>query len=205
MLLPIRRLHLCLLLAKNASRGPWYLVTTYQTNVWGSLPQSRHLATHYLHHKQRQKGSQITSIPQLQKPVSSRIIQTQNASETLPTTPPLPAKMLPNSRLLARAFHRVPLSVASSNQVRTLSNSAPRAAWEGSKPEEHVVRESDVHNIQQDASKDGKAERASGDNPDGSTIEKDVGSENKKAKEDHPEAPEPVIGMNDERGSVSNI
>ena len=32
---------------------------------------------------------------------------------------------------------------------------------------------------------------------------KDEGNFNKKAKEDHPEAPEPVIGMNDERAQVS--
>ena len=32
---------------------------------------------------------------------------------------------------------------------------------------------------------------------------KDERDNNKRAKEDHPEAPEPVIGMNEERGSVS--
>jgi hypothetical protein len=34
---------------------------------------------------------------------------------------------------------------------------------------------------------------------------RDESQGNKKAKQDHPEAPEPVIGMNEERGSVSNL
>lgn len=33
--------------------------------------------------------------------------------------------------------------------------------------------------------------------------QKDPGNQNEKAKRDHPEAPGPVIGMNDERGGVS--
>lgn len=35
------------------------------------------------------------------------------------------------------------------------------------------------------------------------TTEKDKGGQNAQAKRDHPEAPGPVIGMNDERGGVS--
>ena len=37
------------------------------------------------------------------------------------------------------------------------------------------------------------------------TTEKDKGNQNAQAKKDHPEAPGPVIGMNDERGGVSVI
>ena len=36
------------------------------------------------------------------------------------------------------------------------------------------------------------------------SVRKDEGSHNKRAEEDKPEAPKPVIGMNDERGGVSN-
>jgi hypothetical protein len=36
------------------------------------------------------------------------------------------------------------------------------------------------------------------------TSRKDERNNNKRAKEDHPEAPEPVIGMNEERGGVSS-
>ena len=35
------------------------------------------------------------------------------------------------------------------------------------------------------------------------TSEKDSGNQNEQAQKDHPEAPGPVIGMNDERGQVS--
>ena len=55
------------------------------------------------------------------------------------------------------------------------------------------------------ASQSGKRERA-GDNENDSsaTTEKDSGNQNQQAKKDHPEAPGPVIGMNDERGQVSS-
>jgi len=65
------------------------------------------------------------------------------------------------------------------------------------------VREKDSHNVQQDATRDGKAERAAGEGGTGTTEKaggKGQGDLNKKAKEEHPEAPGPVIGMNDERG-----
>jgi hypothetical protein len=55
--------------------------------------------------------------------------------------------------------------------------------------------------VQHDAVKEGKAERASGE---GSAASSEKGGEgNKKAEKDMPEAPKPVIGMNDERGGVS--
>ncbi len=56
--------------------------------------------------------------------------------------------------------------------------------------------------MQHEASKEGRAERASGGGS-AATSEKDKNNQNKKAKEDHPEAPGVVIGMNDERGGVS--
>ena len=37
------------------------------------------------------------------------------------------------------------------------------------------------------------------------TSEKDTGNNNERAQKDHPEAPGPVIGMNDERGGVGSI
>lgn len=35
------------------------------------------------------------------------------------------------------------------------------------------------------------------------TTERDLGRNAKRAKEEHPKSPEPIIGMNDERGEVS--
>jgi hypothetical protein len=66
---------------------------------------------------------------------------------------------------------------------------------------DHVTREKDKGNVQHDAAKEGKAERASGEGSAAAT-EKDKNKMNKKAKKDHPEAPGVVIGMNDERGGV---
>jgi hypothetical protein len=109
--------------------------------------------------------------------------------------------MLPNAKLMARAFHRV--APVTTNAVRSLSTTLPSKKWEGRKADEHVAREPDSHNVQVDAVKEGKQERASGEGS-AAASEKDVDQKNKKAKEDHPEAPGVVIGMNDERGGVSS-
>lgn len=77
----------------------------------------------------------------------------------------------------------------------------------GSKAEDHINdRKSDSHNVQKDAAEEGKAERASGTGS-AAASERDSDNKNQKAKNDHPEAPGPVLGMNDERGGVrsSNI
>ncbi|KAI9742276.1 MAG: hypothetical protein M1818_004176 [Claussenomyces sp. TS43310] len=74
-------------------------------------------------------------------------------------------------------------------------------AWQGSKPEEHATRDQDSNNVQGDASREGREERASGSDNSTATSEKapQTGG-NRQAQKDHPEAPRPVIGMNDERG-----
>ena len=80
------------------------------------------------------------------------------------------------------------------------------ASWEGRQPEEHVTNRKDELDVQSSASKSGVQERAAGGSRQSSaTSQKDHGDQNKKAKEDHPEAPGPVIGMNDERGGVSFV
>lgn len=62
----------------------------------------------------------------------------------------------------------------------------------------------DTHNIQRDNSAEGM--RAKANNYGGSaTTEKDLHHSNPKAKSELPEAAEPVIGMNDERGAVSYL
>lgn len=87
---------------------------------------------------------------------------------------------------------------------RYLSTSLPRSAgWEGRKGDEHVTNRDHELDVQSSASKSGARQRA-GEGPTSSAAnEKDIGNQNAKAKKDHPEAPEPVIGMNDERGRVS--
>lgn len=95
-------------------------------------------------------------------------------------------------------------TILSSTGTNTLT--LPRFAsgtWEGRQLEEHVTNRKDELNVQSSASKSGVQERAAGDSEQSSAIsEKDHGDQNKKAKKDHPEAPGPVIGMNDERGGV---
>lgn len=107
--------------------------------------------------------------------------------------------MLPNARLLARAFHRAPAST----NVRCLSSTASARKWEGRKAEENTTREGDHHNIQQDESKTAKNMKASGDESSGAISGKDTKNDGAKAKENAPKQPGPIIGMNDERGGVS--
>ena len=76
--------------------------------------------------------------------------------------------------------------------------------WEGRQSHEHITNQDDNLNIQSSASKAGKSDRtAGGEGKSGATTQEDKGNQNEQAKKDHPEAPGPVIGMNDERGGVS--
>jgi hypothetical protein len=69
----------------------------------------------------------------------------------------------------------------------------------GSTSKNHITRSKDDKNVYVEAAKAGIAARESGD-PDSATSERDTQHCNEKAKIDHPEAPTPVVGMNDERG-----
>jgi len=80
---------------------------------------------------------------------------------------------------------------------RTFATTPKHLKWEGRGPEEHTTREPDKLNVQHDASKEGKEERAKGDGSRGTSGKS--GDSNKKAKEEFPEAPD-TIGMQDERG-----
>lgn len=114
------------------------------------------------------------------------------------------------SMVLAPAICRArPIVLSSATVTPANALTLPRcafASWEGRQPEEHVTNRKDEPNVQSSASKSGAQDRAAGGSGQSSaTSEKDHGDQNKKAKEDHPEAPGPVIGMNDERGGVSFI
>merc|ERR1712093_653873 len=121
-------------------------------------------------------------------------------------------KFLPSIRLMARAFHRVPPSITTSQStasttttIRQLSATSRTQKWEGSQPEDHTTREKDSHNVEHDAVKEGKAERAGatkeGEVKSRGTSEGDGGS-GQRAKKEFPEAPD-TIGMQDERGGKS--
>jgi len=87
--------------------------------------------------------------------------------------------------------------------IRTLSTTTPLGAWTGRSGDEHAINKTDNLDVQSDAVKSGKEARARGDSQSQATGEHDDGNYNEKAKKDHPKAPTPVIGMNDERGAVS--
>lgn len=103
------------------------------------------------------------------------------------------------SPLLRPSSRSVTIPIA----ARHASSNSPQ--WSGRQTSEHVANRGDELDVQSAASQSGKRERASGDEKQSqATTEKDKGNQNEQAKKDHPEAPGPVIGMNDERGGVSN-
>ncbi|MCJ1230929.1 hypothetical protein MMC12_007603 [Toensbergia leucococca] len=89
---------------------------------------------------------------------------------------------------------------ASRLQPFSCNNRLSAANWEGRQPEEHITNRKDELNVQASASKSGKRARAEDSDQSSATSSKDQGNQNEQAKKDHPEAPGPVIGMNDERG-----
>lgn len=97
-----------------------------------------------------------------------------------------------------------PRSLTTSITTRYASGSDPR--WTGRQDSEHVTNRGDELDVQSGASQSGKRERASGEEKQSqASTEKDKGNQNEQAQKDHPEAPGPVIGMNDERGQVSGL
>ena len=113
---------------------------------------------------------------------------------------------VPIMSFLCNRTVRQPFRQFNLHLTRTIFTSRPLLSdtWEGRQPEEHVTNREDTLDIQSAASKGGKQSRAEDSHQSGATSEKDTGNHNERAKKDHPEAPGPVIGMNDERGGVSN-
>ncbi|OBT79612.1 hypothetical protein VF21_01329 [Pseudogymnoascus sp. 05NY08] len=107
-----------------------------------------------------------------------------------------------NYRLLATAFLR--RRPGTTVVTRSLSNTP---LWKreikthgiGSTGKDHITRTKDKNGVYVEASKAGIAARESGD-PDTATSERDNHHSNEKAKAEYPKAPDPVVGMNDERG-----
>ena len=103
--------------------------------------------------------------------------------------------------LTSSTLRNSPRSLPSTVQHRSASGTSD---WSGRQPQEHVSNRKDELDVQSGASQSGKRERVGGnENESQGTTEKDSGNQNEQAKKDHPEAPGPVIGMNDERGQVS--
>ncbi|KAJ5284343.1 hypothetical protein N7497_000374 [Penicillium chrysogenum] len=84
--------------------------------------------------------------------------------------------------------------------------------WKGSSAEEHIRKRSekgDTDDVHSEAAASGLRERRANQGLADETksqgmTERGGTKYGKKAKEEHPKAPEPVIGMNDERPKVSS-
>ncbi|CAG7977911.1 unnamed protein product [Penicillium nalgiovense] len=84
--------------------------------------------------------------------------------------------------------------------------------WKGSSAEDHVrkrSKEGDTEDVHSEAAASGLRERRTNQGLADETksqgmTERGGTKYGKKAKEEHPKAPEPVIGMNDERPKVSS-
>lgn len=87
--------------------------------------------------------------------------------------------------------------LTSSQPEQTKYDSTP--GWKGRSPEDHVVHRQDELDVQSQAAQSGMKEHQSGQTGSQGLNRKDEGEFKKKAKQEHPEAPDPVIGMNDER------
>ncbi|KAL9618729.1 MAG: hypothetical protein Q9160_006608 [Pyrenula sp. 1 TL-2023] len=75
------------------------------------------------------------------------------------------------------------------------------ASWTGRKIEDHVVNRTDAKDVQSESSQQALKDKEQGNTEHSHGLGQHGGAESsKKAKEEHPKAPEPVIGMNDERG-----
>ena len=105
----------------------------------------------------------------------------------------MPRIALPLSRTLLSPRVIIPVQ-----PIRTATNKAGNKG-----PEDVAVNRTDANDVQSQASQSGMQQKQQGKEGSQGISGKDEGNFNKKAKEDHPEAPEPVIGMNDERAQVS--
>lgn len=82
--------------------------------------------------------------------------------------------------------------------------------WKGSQPDEHSIpraKRGDTKDPSASAVASGLEERdinegIADDTKSQATTERGGRKEERKAKKDHPVAPEPILGMNDERGGV---
>ncbi|KAJ9659827.1 hypothetical protein H2198_002896 [Neophaeococcomyces mojaviensis] len=75
-----------------------------------------------------------------------------------------------------------------------------RPGWEGRGGDDHVLHR-DGTDVQSDSSLDARKQKDKGEEGSTAISQKDENKNAKKAKEENPEAPEPIIGMTGERGS----
>lgn len=134
-------------------------------------------------------------------------------SRLLTPNPPRPY-LLSIQSILQPATIPTPTSVRvrfKGDDVNPRVKNHPVQEWKGSSSEDHAVnrtKRKDTTDPETENSAKGQAEREEYDgiaekSKSQATTQRDLGQHNKRAKEEHPAAPEPVIGMNDEKGRVS--
>jgi hypothetical protein len=119
------------------------------------------------------------------------------------------SRLLSTSLLFSCRFAGHSTSVAArrsfaSSQANCKGSQNSTPGWEGRSGDDHAVNR-DGLDVQSDSAQEAMKSKQEGKEGSQAISEKDEGSHNKRAEEDHPEAPGPVIGMNDERGGVSRI
>lgn len=88
------------------------------------------------------------------------------------------------------------LASGSQNPNEASHDSGP--GWKGRPTDDHAVNRDSGLDVQSDAAHSGMKQHEKGEEGSQGLSRKDEGNNNQKAKEDHPEAPGPVLGMNDE-------
>jgi hypothetical protein len=138
--------------------------------------------------------------PSLETSINSNTGASVESTEPTPLeyaayTMPVPRLPFPPTAALKHNLCRTTQALC-----RPFSNSGPPlGAWTGRRPDEHAVNRTDEKDVQSKPSHQGMREKDQGES-NSRGISEEGGEDNKKAEQEKPDAPRPVIGMNDERG-----
>ncbi|GAQ10594.1 hypothetical protein ALT_7915 [Aspergillus lentulus] len=138
------------------------------------------------------------------------------SSPRLPTTTSKLQSMLiprpPRVTLLPLQSVWQPARLPTPGNVRARFNSSLGQEWKGSSTDDHAVKRSkdkrDITDPQTESSASGLKEKkesagVADQSKQGAVTEREGLKQERQAKKEHPKAPEPIIGMNDERAEVS--
>ncbi|GAD99817.1 conserved hypothetical protein [Paecilomyces variotii No. 5] len=115
-------------------------------------------------------------------------------------TPRLPRPFFLPVQSLVRPAYGVP--------ARFKSDSKQTSGWTGTTTDDHAInrtKKKDITDPQMESTQSGQGERERNESiadssKSSSTTERDVNKSGERAKKEHPHAPEPIIGVNDEKG-----
>ena len=91
-----------------------------------------------------------------------------------------------------------------STQTKDSGAQNSRPGWTGRYGDDHVLNRQE-HDVQAESSHQARRDHEELKEGSQAISRKDEGNNNERAKKDHPEAPDVVIGMNDERGGVCRV